>query len=340
MWCPKCKNEYREGITFCKNCNVDLVEDEPVDMIELCSYTDREIAEKVKEFFEESEDIDIVDFQENDDETFSIFVPKKSERKAIQMINAFMDLLEEEEENRRAEALKAAKKKKKKAAKKAAEDSSDETSEGSDDADVSDEDDEEVEESYDWDSEDDEEIQDIIGDEDFEKNANSFESDEDYDVESVIISSSKYEKKEDKYRDYKFSGFTFIIFGILGGVYLTLTKLEIIPIQYNIVVFCFICAVFAGFIIIGIRSLIKSGEFKVQVPEEQERIRVVTDWCEENLTDSIIEEWSNPDIDEAENDLLIMRHIREALLREFPDDEPGLLEMIAEDFYEERAEIE
>lgn len=27
MWCPKCKNEYVEGITFCADCNCELVED-------------------------------------------------------------------------------------------------------------------------------------------------------------------------------------------------------------------------------------------------------------------------------------------------------------------------
>ena len=26
-WCPKCKNEYREGITTCVDCNEALVED-------------------------------------------------------------------------------------------------------------------------------------------------------------------------------------------------------------------------------------------------------------------------------------------------------------------------
>ena len=27
MWCPKCKNEYREGITVCADCGCELVED-------------------------------------------------------------------------------------------------------------------------------------------------------------------------------------------------------------------------------------------------------------------------------------------------------------------------
>ena len=26
-WCPKCKNEYREGITHCPDCDIDLVEE-------------------------------------------------------------------------------------------------------------------------------------------------------------------------------------------------------------------------------------------------------------------------------------------------------------------------
>ena len=26
-WCPKCKNEYRKGITHCPDCDVDLVEE-------------------------------------------------------------------------------------------------------------------------------------------------------------------------------------------------------------------------------------------------------------------------------------------------------------------------
>ena len=29
MWCPECKNEYREGITRCVDCDVDLVETLP-----------------------------------------------------------------------------------------------------------------------------------------------------------------------------------------------------------------------------------------------------------------------------------------------------------------------
>ena len=33
MFCPKCKAEFREGFTECKKCNVDLVEELPVEEI-------------------------------------------------------------------------------------------------------------------------------------------------------------------------------------------------------------------------------------------------------------------------------------------------------------------
>lgn len=38
MWCPECKNEYREGITRCADCDVDLVDElpeEPAENIDL-----------------------------------------------------------------------------------------------------------------------------------------------------------------------------------------------------------------------------------------------------------------------------------------------------------------
>ncbi len=37
MWCPKCRNEYRDGSFECKSCLVKLGENEPDDMLELCT---------------------------------------------------------------------------------------------------------------------------------------------------------------------------------------------------------------------------------------------------------------------------------------------------------------
>lgn len=50
-WCPKCKNEYVEGITTCAECNVDLVEELPEEYDEvmpviLCHAADENIGDK------------------------------------------------------------------------------------------------------------------------------------------------------------------------------------------------------------------------------------------------------------------------------------------------------
>lgn len=39
MFCPKCKFEYREGYTKCADCDVDLVEEQPVDKYEYVEFT-------------------------------------------------------------------------------------------------------------------------------------------------------------------------------------------------------------------------------------------------------------------------------------------------------------
>ena len=48
-WCPKCKNEYREGITHCPDCDVDLIEE---------LLPEQEESVKIPEDYEFPEDFD------------------------------------------------------------------------------------------------------------------------------------------------------------------------------------------------------------------------------------------------------------------------------------------
>ncbi len=38
MFCPKCKSEYRQGFTSCKDCDVDLVHELPSEKTEFVDY--------------------------------------------------------------------------------------------------------------------------------------------------------------------------------------------------------------------------------------------------------------------------------------------------------------
>lgn len=162
-------------------------------------------------------------------------------------------------------------------------------------------------------------------------------SEEIEDTEELLYTAGKkeYVRMKDKYRDIKFSGITFIIFGILGAIYLLLTKFEIIPISYNIFVFCVLSVLFAAFIISGIISCIKSLKYKRLIPEEEAKALEINNWLEENLTKEMIEKWSDSNASAGENDLLITAHIRTLLAKEFPAEPVGFLEILADEYYEE-----
>ncbi|MCR5203234.1 MAG: hypothetical protein K6D02_09145 [Lachnospiraceae bacterium] len=171
---------------------------------------------------------------------------------------------------------------------------------------------------------------------------NNFEvKDEEEDEEDVndprsLLYASKgdYATMEEQYRDQKFSGITFIIFGILGGVYLTLTKLNVIPIGYSLPVFIIIACIFGGFLVLGIVSILKAGKLKIHIPEEEKLTNTINAWLDDNLTTEILDSWYDPTVSDAENDLSLMAHIRVVLVIKYENLDVDYLERIAEEYYE------
>ncbi|MDD7402340.1 MAG: hypothetical protein SO170_09730 [Butyribacter sp.] len=324
MWCPKCKIEYREGITVCADCGTELVEEEQTEEVTICEISDEKTACELLEFLNYS-GIKSGRKEENKDGIgYSIIVPEADETAADKVVHGYLLAKEEEKETKEAHA-----------ADESDISQSDEMAEDADDTDESGspEDGETVSEKENADSSEDD---DTLFDEEGEENL-LLADEVDEDTVDLLYASNKkeYVKKADLYRDTKFSGITFLIFGIIGGVYLVLSKTKVIPIHYNIVVFCIIAALFAAFIVAGIVSMVKSKKIKLQIPEEEAKIKEIKEWLDENISKELVESWLDKSVSEMENDLVVTAHIRSELIKEYPDLEKEYIEMIADEYFEE-----
>ena len=270
MWCPKCKIEYRKGVTVCADCGTELVERESGYGVDICEIKDEAAADEIVEFLRYSGIEDVEKEKTADDGGFKISVPAKLERKAEKLVHGYLIAKEEEKEERPERA--------------SAEDVSETLEE------------------------------DRPALEEKEDGEEALFSEETEDTTEILHTSTKneYVKIADKYRDIKYSGITFIFFGILGGIYLMLCRFEVIPIQYNV----------------------KSQKLKGMIPEEERKIKDVWAWLGENLTEEMVEGWSDNSVSEGENDLLIAAHIRQMLVHEYPSEPEAFLEMIADEYYE------
>lgn len=324
MWCPKCKVEYRKGITECADCGATLVEgtEEDFDVVNICSLKDESMADKFIEYLEYSKVTGAKKVEDEETASYTVTVPTEMEKKAEKLFEGFMMAISEEMAEKKAAEL--------------AEESESEPEEAEEEENDSDEEksSEEEPQEYDWDAEEEEVTADSLFDEGIEGLGS--EEDEDGTPKVLLYTPAKeYVKKEDEYKDLKFSGITFIIFGILGLTYLVLCKMDVIPIDYNMLIFIAIAAMFTVFLILGITSMVKSSKVKEQIPVEEETTRNIKAWLKENITDEMIEGWKDADSSEEENDLLIMAHIRAALIKKYAEADVAYLEMLSEDFFTE-----
>lgn len=90
-WCPKCQNEYKEGITECSECHVALVGVKPsVKSKAIAKCVDQESADHFVDYLLE-QGIDSAESEENNaDGYFVVFVNKEDEKKALTLKQAYL----------------------------------------------------------------------------------------------------------------------------------------------------------------------------------------------------------------------------------------------------------
>lgn len=251
-WCPNCKTEYREGITVCADCKVELVA-EYKDIVlknatELLVKVDEEhqmFIHKLHDFLEYSKISSVV---VNEVEMTALYVAPEDFRKAKRCFKAFFSVETEQLTQRAEEAafLKG-----------------------------------ESFEDYFGDGEED--------DDEFENT--SFAPTTKIAVPSFALddmNEQKYVSAAAKYEDYRSSGFTFTVLGGIGfgvGILNFMGVISLFGGTFSSFVLLLIFAVFLG---LGIFSFSKANTLKNAADVESKLIEDVKEWMNLNITSDIL----------------------------------------------------
>lgn len=102
-WCPKCKNEYREGITICPDCGETLVSEEELTDWTSVLFGEQDEMEKLKDFLtyngiQKSR----ISFDETE-QVYELFVDAKDEKQAKTIARVFLEQQEKDRKENAAE---------------------------------------------------------------------------------------------------------------------------------------------------------------------------------------------------------------------------------------------
>lgn len=310
-WCPQCKTEYQEGYTVCSDCKVPLVEklDELED--EICyepffQSEDQKTAEKLASFFEYSGLPSEVSFDE-EYQLYIVSIPPGAEKDARKLYEAFYIV----------EAERSIKDMQKKASEQVI---SDENSEDESEQDL--EANADSEEYYDREESDQSEKEVDEGDLEPADEASPFHS-----------SSSVYIMKSDQYKDLSQTVWIFLLFGVVGLIIVTLNITKVLTFLNGWLPNLVMAALFLFFIIIALTTNNKAKKVRSEIDAENLMTRDINKWLKENVTEDYLASIHNDSISEEANYIRSTDYIKEALIKEFGQQNLAYLDRVIEEFY-------
>lgn len=310
-WCPNCKTEYREGITHCVDCRVELVatlnsREERIKkatvLVAKIDLEHRDFIQKCIDFFDYSDVF--AHIKTEDDGMVAIYTTPEEFNNARRLFQAFYTVETERLQKEAEEAFLS----------------------GS-----------EIEEAFF-----------AEGKEPVEPSAESKKSMDSQSSEPKEPSQGKcFGNAVSRYDDYRSSGSTFTILGGIGMVIAVLSLMGRIPYFNSPFSAAVLILVFGVFLVLGIYSYKKADTLKAAAVEEKELMGKITVWFEEKITPELFEKVDSvtqdaldhaPDEELAfsADELIYLSRIdflRSYLLKEFPDLTPAFAEQLAEEFY-------
>lgn len=146
--------------------------------------------------------------------------------------------------------------------------------------------------------------------------------------------STVYVNKRDKYADLKFSGYSFLMFAILGYIFI-FSNISGVFRLFNNFSMCVLGVVFTAFLVFGIMSLRKASSLRGMVSEEENVLEKVQEYIHENFTETYISSLVSDTLSEEENFFHVTEILKEKLIEQFPLFSKGYIDQLVDECYGE-----
>lgn len=300
-WCPNCKNEYRDGITTCVDCNIPLVDslDEVTkETTELAVEKEKVVAIRLVKYLRFSGITSATINVDATERCYRILVELDNKKDAMKHYKAFQIVESEKALNQNVEL-------------------------------ESDDIDEEFKNLEDFTPED----------PDFTEEAGDIEDAADeVDSEETKTSVSKpskglYAKKEDAYRENRSSGIMFLTFSIVGLIFVALNATKVITFINGLLSYTVLTAMFLSFFFLGIYSLKRAKEASGHIDAERELTNNITAYFDSFGDITNIDE---PDWSDLNDELLYFKRtnlLKRMVIEKFGEQNEDYLDCIIEEYY-------
>lgn len=307
-WCPKCKTEYREGITVCADCKVELVAEYKdallQDATEMLVKVDAEHQMFVKKMHDFLEYSGIPSVLMTEGDMIGVYVAPENYKQAKKCFKAFYSVETELVSLQQAAETAFMK--------------GEEFDYFGDEENDGDDSSEEVNADYAFETIN----QQTTGTSDTDDTKNE-----------------KYASAATRYEDYHSSGVTFTVLGVLGVGFALLNFIDVIDLFGN-GFSCFVLfAIFGIFLALGIFSFSKADQLKESAENEKKLVAEANEWMEKNFSldmlVSLNENEENTSGNLRPKEILYMDYLDQLvgrLLEAFPDLHDSLAEQLVEDF--------
>ena len=298
-WCPNCKTEYREGITHCADCKVELVaeykdavlSDATVALVHV-DEENRMFAQKLHDFLEYSGILSVV---LEEDGLTGVYVTPEDEKRAKKCFKAFYSVESEKVMQKAEEAafLKG--------------------------------------EEFDYFGDDEEDSEEATSD---SRAVNAAQAS----ARKEEDAGKKYVSAASRYEDYRSSGFTFLILGSLGMIFALLNFLDVISLFGSTFSCVVLFVMFGIFLALGIFSFVKAGQLKAGADAENKTVEEAKRWMEQNFTKDMLNTVTSDDSEDEikSEELLYMDRLDQLvarLLAAFPSLNDSLAEQLVDEFF-------